>query len=337
MDMHELVAQQCLNLPTAHGLESVAMRKGLQSTIRRLRVRPTAAAPAPAPRTTRRTVVVKELLGTHRREADAYRLLWGNLARPPAPRLLGSTDTTDASYLCLEDVPAVAAWPWRDLGVVTDVCQVLARLHRSGIPAARLPAWDYEEHLRGSAQETLGLARWVTSGGMSPWRRLGDLARVVDALPEIRERLLASGATLIHGDVHPGNVLVRAGAGPDRVVLIDWAASRLGSPLEDIACWLHSLGCWDAEVRRRHDSLLAGFLRASQPGASLDGAVRARYWLASASNGLAGAIRYHLAMVGDPQAGGRARQASRRSLDEWQRVIRGVAALLRTRRGLACA
>jgi hypothetical protein len=38
--------------------------------------------------------------------------------------------------------------------------------------------------------------------------------------------------------------------------LIDWARARRGSPFEDVASWLHSLGCWEPEARRRHDSLL---------------------------------------------------------------------------------
>ncbi len=44
---------------------------------------------------------------------------------------------------------------------------------------------------------------------------------MLDALP----------ATLLHGDVHPGNVLVRDG----RATLIDWGSSRVGPAALDLA------------------------------------------------------------------------------------------------------
>ena len=56
--------------------------------------------------------------------------------------------------------------------------------------------------------------------------------------------------------------------------------------------------------------------------------VREDYWLASASNGLSGAIRYHLSVLSDPQASADARYDSGRAHIAWQRVIRRAAALL---------
>jgi aminoglycoside phosphotransferase (APT) family kinase protein len=319
-----LVVQQCLAVPSGVALEAWPLRGGLASAVARVTVRPGSAPLKGLPR----TLVVKELLGTHRREADVYRLLWDCLPDPPAARVLGRRDTAEASYLCLEDIRRLSAWPWRNPAAVAAVCHALARIHDAGVPAAGLPAWNYDEDLRASAQETLHLATRTRVDGVLLWRRCGDLRRVVGALARMRERLLETGTTLIHGDVHPGNVIVRAGGSSRRVVLIDWAASRVGSPLEDVASWLHSLGCWDAEARRRHDSLLAVYLRAIHPAARLDAAVRANYWMASASNGLAGAIRYHFAVLVDPNSSSRARRASRHALDEWQRVIRGTAAVL---------
>jgi aminoglycoside phosphotransferase (APT) family kinase protein len=322
-----LLAQQCLLVPPGAELDVRPIRGGLESAVARACVR------APDQRATGspRRCVVKELRGTHRREADIYRLLWDTLAEPPAARLLGRSDTAEASYLCLEDVRGASAWPWRDHTAAAAVCRALARVHHARELASGLPAWDYEEYLRASAEETLRCATNVRAGDMLPWQCLGELRRVVGALPRMRERLLESGATVIHGDVHPGNVLVRAGTGPHRVVLIDWARSRIGSPLEDVASWLHSLGCWDAEARRRHDSLLAVYLRACQPARRLEPEVRTNYWLASASNGLAGAIRYHIEVLSRPLAAGKARQHSRRALDEWQRIIHGAARIGTTR------
>jgi Ser/Thr protein kinase RdoA (MazF antagonist) len=99
-------------------------------------------------------------------------------------------------------------------------------------------------------------------------RRLGPVRRVGEVLPELRRQLLALdsfGTTAIHGDAHPGNALVRSG---ERPVLLDWGRARLGSPLEDVSSWLQSLGYWEPEAQRRHDTLLAGYRRraAFRPG-----------------------------------------------------------------------
>jgi Ser/Thr protein kinase RdoA (MazF antagonist) len=213
------------------------------------------------------------------------------------------------------------------------VCRALARFHE----AAELPRhvfdWDYDLQLVHSAQATLDLA--VTAlhrDGTRCWRRLGDLRRVVAALPAIRERVLSSGQTVIHGDVHPGNVLLPHGQ-HGQVALIDWARARLGSPLEDVACWLHSLGCWEPQARRRHDTLLRAYLSERHPPRDLTPALRTDYWLASVSNGLSGAIRYHLAVLTAPESLPPRRLESGRALRAWQRVVRKGASLLSTNQG----
>jgi hypothetical protein len=55
---------------------------------------------------------------------------------------------------------------------------------------------------------------------------------------------------------------------------------------------------------------------------------RTLYWYAAASNGLAGAIRYHLAVLGDPKSTDPAQASSWVALRDWQRVIRRAAALV---------
>ena len=113
-------------------------------------------------------------------------------------------------------------------------------------------------------------------------------------------------------------------------MLIDWARARIGSALEDVASWLHSLGCWEPQARRRHDTLMRGYLAARSVRRPFTEQVRFDYWLASASNGLSGAIRYHLATVANPAASDAARYDSGRALTAWQRVVRRAAALLST-------
>ena len=50
-------------------------------------------------------------------------------------------------------------------------------------------------------------------------------------------------ATLLHGDVHPGNVLVHA----DRATLIDWGNSRIGPAALDLA---NLVGADSADIAR---------------------------------------------------------------------------------------
>ena len=300
------------------------LRGGLESSVARAVVRKAEGVDPGVPR----RFVVKELRGTQRREAEVYRLLWRSFEEPPAPWLFDVVSGAEASYLYLEDVPSASSWPWRDEAAIAAVCRALALLHDAPVSAEALPPWDYESELIGSAEATLRVAEQAQTEGGPIWRRLGDLKRIVTTLPALRARLRESGATVIHGDVHPGNVIVRRGRGPLKVALIDWGRARVASPLEDVSSWLHSLGCWDPEGRRRHDSLLRVYLDARGRGLALDCATREYYWLASASNGLAGAIRYHLAVLSDSRTGPRARRDSERAVREWERVIRGAARVL---------
>jgi hypothetical protein len=72
------------------------------------------------------------------------------------------------------------------------------------------------------------------------------------------------------------------------------------------------------------------YLEARAVPRPFDADVRLEYWLASASNGLSGAIRYHLAVLWDPAASQAARHDSRRALTAWERVVRRAAALVNT-------
>ena len=273
--------------------------------------------------------VIKELPPGLEREADVYETLWQHLDRPPAVRVIGREVAAQKTWLYLEHAQPSSPWPWSDTQVAGAVCRSLARLHESHVPHETF-AWDYEAQLARSAQSTLDLARAARSpSGRRFWRRCGDLRRVVAALPRIRDRLLSGATSIIHGDMHPGNVILRGGAASD-VVFIDWARARIGSPLEDVAAWLHSLGCWEPEARRRHDTLMRIYLDARRTSQPFGSDVRTDYWFASASNGLAGAIRYHLAVLSDPETSEAARYDSRRALNAWERVIRRAAVLIST-------
>ncbi len=276
-------------------------------------------------------VVIKHLPPECAREADVYQALWQHLERPPAVQVFGQDTAGDATCMYLEHATPVSSWPWADSALAARVCRALARLHDSRELPRKTFAWNYEEQLTRSAGDTLALAAAARdASGERLWHRVGDMRRVVRALPHIRRRLLSAGTTVIHGDVHPGNVVLRPEAADVPVVLIDWARARIGSPLEDIASWLHSLGCWEPQARRRHDTLMRAYLQSRGVPRIFDADVRTDYWFASVSNGLSGAIRYHLAVLTDPTAPEATRANSRRATLAWARVVRRAAALVST-------
>jgi hypothetical protein len=278
-----------------------------------------------------RDLVVKRLSGRLAREADVYDALWRHLERPPAVQMFGREICGDATYLYLEHAISFSTWPWSVTALSACVCRELARLHDAQRLSREAFSWNYEDELIRSAAATLDLAATArNAGGRRVWRRLGDLRRVVRALPRIRRRLLSDGATVIHGDMHPGNVVLRRSAASVDVVLIDWARARIGSPLEDIASWLHSLGCWEPEARKRHDTLMRAYLESRRVPCAYNPELRADYWFASVSNGLSGAIRYHLAVLVDSAATQAAHANSGVALIAWERVVRRAALLLNT-------
>ena len=298
---------------------------GLESAVARARIsRPDRHRAIPS------RLVVKQVSAGFEREAEVYDVLWRHLDPPPAVQMIGRDISAETTYLYLEDAQPSVSWPWAHTERAGAVCRALARLHDSVALPHETFGWDYEADLARSAESTLALANEARdTSGRRCWQRLGDLRRVVAALPRIRHRLLSGGATVIHGDMHPGNVILRADADPE-VVLIDWARARIGSPLEDVASWLHSLGCWEPEARRRHDTLMRQYLAARRRPRPFTPEVRVDYWYASASNGLSGAIRYHLAVLSDPASPEAARYDSGRALVAWQRVVRKAAALVST-------
>jgi hypothetical protein len=302
---------------------------GLQSAVTLARIAEDPQHPSVPTR-----LVVKELRPGFEREAGVYQSLWHHLKDPPAVRVLGRQTVGETTYLYLEDAASASPWPWSDVTLAAAVCHVLSRFHdRAALPSADF-SWDYEQDLARSAETTLQLASAARDGdGRRYWRRLGDLRRVVRALPVFRSHLLAGGKSVIHGDVHPGNVVLRREHPDPEVVLLDWGRARVGSPLEDVASWLHSLGCWEPQARRRHDTLMRAYLDARRVRSPFAANVRADYWFASASNGLSGAIRYHLTVLGDSGSREPARYDSARALSAWQRVVRRASALVSTNHG----
>lgn len=284
-----------------------------------------------AGRERRRAMVAKRLEGFSMREAAIYQRFVAGHAEEFAPRLhhVDSADPGEA-VLYLEALHPVSTWPWREQPAAQSVLDLAAQLHacNAGRDAMAVVAeWDYEMELQHTARRTLECLEQVrrqpalwSFGGALRWTR-----RVVSALPALRHGLLQFepfGSTVIHGDLHPGNVVLRRRDGERRPVLLDWGRARLGSPLEDVSCWLQSLGAWEPEARRRHDTLLVGYLAACGIERPLDREIRAGYWLAGASNALSGALLYHLSVLLDDSLPSRAHASAAYSAREWVRVLR---------------
>ena len=260
------------------------------------------------------------------RELAMYRALQANAAEALAPRLLGAEHLDTSSLLFLEWIRPVQRWPWRDTHTASRVLERLAQLHQWswGSELAMGIPWDYDEALQQSGYETIeAFRRMVLAWGATQWRgAVPLLQRLLEALPEMRRELLsATPQVWIHGDVHPGNVVMRGSKADSEPVLLDWARARLGSPLEDVSSWVQSLGHWEPQARRYHDTLVRQYLAARGLEPLLGHTFRRLYWIAGACNALAGALRYHL-VTAQQACTPHARTAALNLVQRWLRLLR---------------
>jgi Phosphotransferase enzyme family len=324
---HSLAAfvAQCWGEPRGLTLEVRALRGGLESAgLAEVTARFSDARDRPRSF----GFVVKRLEGKPAREADIYLRLVSLLGGSIAPALLGVEHEGSAKCLLfLERVRPFRRWPWRDEEAARRLLGRLAHLHSTAAPVQAqkvLSDWDYESELaertRLAAEVLEALPR--EESFLRLRTGLGPLRRIEEVLPELRRQLLAFaplGTATIHGDAHPGNALVRSG---DRPVLLDWGRARLGSPLEDVSSWLQSLGYWEPAAKRRHDTLLAGYLAARGLPARAERELRDAYWLAGASNALSGALLVHLRTAREAPPESRQRTVAVQAAEDALRVIR---------------
>jgi Ser/Thr protein kinase RdoA (MazF antagonist) len=308
---------------TLHAVQIRPIRGGLEAAgVFRVQARLQGAAHRPRPV----QFVVKVVSAATHRELALYRALQATAAVGLAPRLLDTVQAETQALLFLEWVPSVQHWPWRHIATAGLVLARVSRLHQwqwADIPEEALQ-WDYDATLRQSGYETLeALERVIWELGAAPFRGAMPMTRrLVEALPAIRRTLLpTSHPVWIHGDLHPGNVILRRGATGVEPVLLDWARARLGSPLEDVSAWVQSLGHWEPQARRLHDTLLRTYLAAQGLEPVLDREFRRLYWVAGACNALSGALRYYLVTL--QQARTPAAQAKALALaQKWLRLLR---------------
>jgi len=274
-------------------------------------------------------LVAKRLTGRPAREAAVYQHLVAAHGQHLAPRLVAVEESGPGGVLLLiEAVRRTTSWPWRSLKAGEELLARLAEFHAGAAGAATLvPEWDYEAELQAIAEQTrAALEQCRSDPDVAVLARdLPALNRVVRALPALREQLLSErpfGSRPIHGDLHPGNVLMSRRDGQDKPIFLDWGRARVASPLEDVSSWLQSVGYWELEGRRRHDTLLATYLSAFGMDRRPTESVRAAYWMAAASNALSGALLHHLHVARDCRQSSSRRAAATRAARDALRVVR---------------
>lgn len=174
----------------------------------------------------------------------------------PVPRIFGATEdpaVTDAPLVLMEFVDGLAVdrmsvanalTPARRRAIGMSMPEVLARIHAVDLDAVGLD--DLASHKPYADRQ---LRRWSRQWQMSKTRDLPALdaltQRLTAAAPEQRE------TTLVHGDFHLRNVLVKrdasASGGADGtprpacgevLAALDWELSTLGEPLADVGSML---------------------------------------------------------------------------------------------------
>ena len=273
-----------------------------------------------------RSFVIKQVAAQENREAEIYATVLSRISPNYAPALLWCHENGEDHLLFLEAVQPATAWPWRNTHQTHQVLAALAEFHQHKF-SGEAPQWDYEESLLEQGRKLIDLLQSTDPNGDLGFARkfLPAVRRLVQSLPEFRRQILEDGplpSTFIHGDVHPGNVMLRKQRSQLQPVFLDWGRGRVGSPLEDVSSWLQSLGYWEPEARRRHDTLLSAYLRARGFPGHISRAIRDAYWLAAASNLLAGAAVYHYVVANDPVSDPASRERARHALRDCLRVFR---------------
>lgn len=236
------------------------------ATNQRARVAPTYATPGAGPATlfvklapvdpAHRAMIGATGMGT--REALFYADVSGSCGLR-VPRCFHAAADDEWFVLLLEDLGArgcrFSAGEWGvGLDAAAHALDDLAQFHgRFRDPAARaaVAPWSDSPHRRNT-EATAKLMRLVldqNAGTLSPgYTAIGEL--YVEHHAWFDDMWHAGPQTLIHGDLHIGNVYLDG----DRVGFLDWGLSRASTPLRDVSYFLTM--SVDVEVRRANERAL---------------------------------------------------------------------------------
>ncbi len=202
-------------------------------------------------------------LGVYRAEADFYT----NLARRAriAPRAYYSYFDAESGSVCLllEDLSQMEAGdqiegctPEQARQVVTALAGLHAEFWDERGAAALLGVRRFDS--RASASMRMHSASWrrVRESAITIPKGLSDAAYLTaPRVASIKERLGATPATLLHGDVRADNAFFEASG----VKFIDWQAVRVGRGAYDLAYFIST--SLDEETRRTYqEDLLASYV-----------------------------------------------------------------------------
>lgn len=182
-----------------------------------------------------------------RREPAAYAIVG------PAgvgPRCHGAA----ATWLVIDKVDGVELWQVGDFAVWESVASWLADFHRRFADAADDLTAAHPALLRiDAAWFTAWAERAATTLAASGDSRADRLARVLAGYDDVAAALAAEPRRLVHGELYPSNVMVRADERSVAVVPVDWEMAGVGPAAIDLAALVTG---WD-EPRR--DALVAAY------------------------------------------------------------------------------
>ena len=133
----------------------------------------------------------------------------------PAPEVRDAPSVDGRRCVVFERIDGPSMWeqacadPGRATVVVEQLIEVQRRIHSAGLPA-------------GIPDLVARLSSKIDACDAISQTERAEARRVVAELP--------SGAALLHGDLHPGNVLVS----DDGPIVIDWFDAAIGHPLADV-------------------------------------------------------------------------------------------------------
>jgi len=198
-------------------------------------------------------------IGMGAREAQFYADVAGTIVLP-VPRCWFAGAEGDLFVLLLEDL-ASRGCRFSDGGwgvgaaAAANALEDLARFHaRFEDPAARdaVAPWLRTPDRGPGSAATAGLMRWVLDQKVdtlsSNYSAIGEL--YVEHHAWFDEMWNAGPQTLVHGDLHIGNVFLDS----DRVGFIDWGLSRTSTHLRDVSYFLTM--SVDIEERRANERAL---------------------------------------------------------------------------------
>lgn len=230
----------------SHAASSVASmpKKAVTEALDALGVHADPDAPAPAggmsgsrvlgARTDRGVSVVVKLtalvtpVGSRqaRRELEVYTDLSRRMPLP-APRLVAAHRTEEWIAIALErhrPAPPASEWTtaqWHGLATV------LGRMH-AGSRTLTSPSPPVDSVCSRTDDELSVFAQQL-------WNGEGDAARletVLGALDRLHDAVSSGPTSFVHGDCHPGNVLLTA---EGTLLLVDWQAAHVGPSVGDVA------------------------------------------------------------------------------------------------------